>query len=169
MRLVSVFSIVARRVIVSILAGFIFAMGMSQGVYAQSDPISGTWSLNAAKSTFPPGQAPRSQILTYQGTGASKTATAETVDAQGKQARSVFIHIYDGQAHPTTGSPDTDASAYTHIDASTIIFTRMKAGKLAGIGSIVASPDGRTLTVSGTGASGVGGNQANYVVVYEKR
>jgi hypothetical protein len=168
MRLVNISTKVAHRVIVSVLAGFVFAMALSQGVYAQSDPIVGTWSLNLAKTTFPPGQAVRSQTVTYQGTGANKTATSESVDAQGRAVKVVFAHNYDGQPHATTGSPDTDASAYTRIDANTVIFTRMKAGKLVGIGSIVVTPDGRTLTVSGTGASG-GGQQGNYVLVMDKK
>jgi hypothetical protein len=151
-----------------IIAGFVFAIALSQSGYAQSDPIVGTWSLNAARSTFPPGQALRSQTVTFQGTGANKTATVEAVDAQGKATRVVLLHIYDGQPHPTAGSPDADASAYTRIDANTIILTRMKAGKLAGVGSLVVSPDGRTLTVSGTGASGTG-QQGNYVLIMDKQ
>jgi len=159
--------IISRRLMVSVLAGCVLVL--SEGVYAQTDPITGTWSLNVSKSDLPAGQAPRSQTITYQGTGDNKTATTETVDTQGKQARATFIHIYDGQPHATAGSPDTDASAYTRLNPNTVIFTRMKSGKLAGVGNIVVSSDGKTLTVSGTGASGVGGLPATYAAVYDKR
>ena len=159
---------VARRIIISVLASFVFAVASTQSSYAQTDPVNGAWGLNIARSTIPAGQAQRGATLTYQGTAANKTATNESVDAQGRPSRVVFTHIYDGQPHPTTGSPDIDASAYTRLNANTIIFTRMKEGKLAGIGSIVVSPDGRTLTVTGNGVGG-GGLQGNYVLVYEKK
>jgi hypothetical protein len=78
------------------------------------------------------------------------------------------MHIYDGLPHPTTGTPDIDASIYTRPDANNIIFARMKEGKLVGVGSGVVSPDGRTLTVTGSGAGG-GGLRGSYLLIYDKQ
>jgi hypothetical protein len=57
----------------------------------------------------------------------------------------------------------SDASAYTRIDANTLIFSRLKVGKLVSTGNAVISPDGKTLTVTTTGTNG------NSVAVYEKQ
>jgi hypothetical protein len=80
--------------------------------FAQSNPLIGAWKLNLDKSKFgsPP---PRSGTLTYTQDGQNMRSTAEGVDAQGNPTRVVFMHIYDGMPHPTTGSPVYDASAYT--------------------------------------------------------
>jgi hypothetical protein len=52
------------------------------------------------------------------------------------------MHIYDGTPHPSTGSQTIDASAYARVDANTVIFTRLKAGKLVATGTGVVSQDG---------------------------
>jgi hypothetical protein len=61
------------------------------------------------------------------------------------------MHIYDGQLHPSTGNPNYDASAYTRVDANTLIRAHFKAGKLIAVGTIVISPDGKTATNNATG------------------
>jgi hypothetical protein len=128
----------------------------------------GTWKLNLAKSTYSPGPAPRSSTFIFQGEGQNLKNTTEGIDAEGKAAKAVFIHIYDGKPHPTTGAPGIDSSAYTRVDANIVKFTRMNAGKVVQTGSHVVSSDGKTLTVitSGTDASG---REINNVAVYEKQ
>jgi hypothetical protein len=88
------------------------------------------------------------------------------IDAQGNPTTGVLMHIYDGQAHPSTGSPYFDASAYTRVDANTVIFSRSKAGKLVMIGTNVVSPDGKTLTVTSTVTAGRGGTD---IAVFDKQ
>jgi hypothetical protein len=80
----------------------------------------------------------------------------------------VFVHIYDGQPHPTTGLPVFDASAYTRLDANTFVFTRLKARKLVGVGTAVVSQDDKTWTVTQTGAD-ANGRLANSVAVDDKQ
>ena len=89
--------------------------------------------------------------------------------AQGNAITIVFLHIYDGQSHPSTGSPIFDATAYTRVDNNTIIFSRSKAGKLLQIGSGVISQDARTYTVTTTGTVGANGITGTNIVVYEKQ
>ena len=161
-------TIFARHFAFSLLAAFLFALLVPQSGFAQADPMIGTWKLNLARSTYTAGPAPRSTTVTFQGAGANLTATAETTDAQGRPIRSVFLRIYDGQPHPTTGSPDFDASAYTRIDANTFIYSRMKAGKLVEVGTQVLAQDGRTLTIT-TRAVNASGQQLNNVGVFEKQ
>jgi hypothetical protein len=58
----------------------------------------------------------------------------------------LFRHIYDGQPHPTTGSPDYDSSSYTRI-GNTINIVRFKQGKVVEIGQAVIVP-GKTYTLT---------------------
>jgi hypothetical protein len=63
----SVSTIVARRVFISILAASALAVALPQVAFAaQTDPLIGTWKLNLAKSTYTAGPTPRSGTTTFQ-------------------------------------------------------------------------------------------------------
>jgi hypothetical protein len=146
------------------LLGLAVATALPQTGFAQSSPLIGTWKLNLDKSKFSPGPPPRSATVTYTQDGPNIRLTAQQIDAQGNPTTVVFMHIYDGQPHPSTGSPVFDASAYTRVDANTIIFTRLKAGKLLATGTLVVSQDGKTGTVTTTGTV-----PGNGIAVYDKQ
>ena len=78
------------------------------------------------------------------------------------------MHIYDGQPHPSTGSPDFDASAYTRVDANTIIWGRFKGGKLVAVGTGVVSQDGKTWTTTTTGTGNTVGAMTG-IAVFDKQ
>jgi hypothetical protein len=137
--------------------------------FAQSSPLIGTWKLNLEKSKYTPGSAPKSQTLNFRQDGQNITNTSQAIDAQGNAITIVFMHIYDGQPHPSTGSPIFDATAYTRLDANTIIFSRSKAGKLVQIGNGVVSQDTKTYTVTTVGIVGANGLQGTNIVVFEKQ
>jgi hypothetical protein len=105
------------------------------------------WKLNLAKSTYPPGQAPRSATLNFQGAGANLTNTVDTVNAAGSSIRLVRMHNYDGQPHPLPGDPDQDARSYTRVDANTVISASTKAANQTRSRPVL-SRDGRTFTVT---------------------
>jgi hypothetical protein len=142
--------------------------GFPQHGFAQSNPMIGTWKLNLDKSRFSPGTAPRSATLNYQQDGQNFRNTGETIGAQGNSTTTVWLHIYDGQPHPTSGVSDYDASAYTRVDGNTLIFSRFKAGRLIATGTIVVSPDGKTETVTTTG-TGTTLAAATSVSVWDKQ
>jgi len=62
-----------------------------------------------------------------------------------------------------------DAVAFSRVDDHTYIGSRMKAGKLVGIETLVLSPDGKTPTTSVTGDAPGGRQQVNSVAVYDKQ
>jgi len=128
----------------------------------------GTWKLNLAKSTYSPGPAPRSQTLTFTGTGLNLIDNLEGVDAEGKPLKGVYLHNYDGKFYPTTGAPGVDSTAYTRVDANIVKFTRMNAGKVVQNGFHVISSDGKTLTVITTGTD-VNGREIITVGVLDKQ
>jgi hypothetical protein len=137
-------------------------VALPQSAFAQSSPLIGAWKLNLEKSKFSPGPPPRSATLNYTQDGQNIKNTTQGIDAQGNPTAGVLMHIYDGQPHPSTGG-NADASAYTRLDANTLIFTRLKAGKLVAVGTAVLSQDGKTLTVTTTGGAAQG------IAVYEKQ
>ena len=146
----------------------VFATALPQAGLAQSNPWLGMWKLNLAKSTYAPGQAPRSSTYNFQVAGVNLTNTVETVDAAGSSTTTVNPHIYDGQTHPLAGNPNADARNYTRVDPNTVISASMKGGKLVQVTTIVLSQDGRTITTTGRGVDAKG-QQVNSVAVYDKQ
>ena len=140
-----------------------------QTSFAQSSPLIGTWKLNLEKSKLIPSTTPRSQTATFQQDGQNIKNTNETIDAQGNATATVFMHIYDGQPHSTTGNSLYDASAYLRLDGNTIGFSRFKAGKLVQIGTIAVAQDGKSRTVTNSGILGPNGLAGTTVSVYDKQ
>ena len=158
----------ARCTLTAIMVSGLAIAALPQVSFAQSSPLIGTWKLNVEKSKFSPGPPPRSATLTYTQDGQNIKNTTQGIDAQGNAASGVLLHIYDGQPHPSTGSQVSDASAYTRLDANTLIFTRLKAGKLVAVGTAVLSQDGKTWTVTTTGTNS-NGQPASSIALYEKQ
>jgi len=146
----------------------VFATALPQPGLAQSNPWLGMWKLNVAKSTYAPGQAPRSSTYNFQGAGANLTNTVDTVDAAGNSTKGVNMHNYDGQPHPVSGNPSVDARSYTRADANAVISASAKAGKLVQVATIVLSQDGKTITTTTRGIDSKG-QQVNTVAVYDKQ
>jgi hypothetical protein len=142
-------------------------VGSTQPSFAQSNPMIGTWKLNVEKSKFA-GPPVKESILTYTQDGQNLKGVNQTTDAQGKTETGIFLHIYDGMPHPTTGVSVWDASAYTRVDANTLITARFKDGRLVSVGSLVLSQDGKTMTGPQLGIS-PGGQSGNITLVYEKQ
>jgi hypothetical protein len=145
-----------------------FATALPEAGLAQSNPWLGMWKLNLAKSTYPPGTAPRSSTYNYEVAGANLTNTVETVDAAGNTIKTVNPHIYDGQVHQLPSNPNADARSYTRVDPNTVISASMKGGKLVQVTTIVLSQDGRTITTTGRGIDGKG-QVVNSIAVYDKQ
>ena len=127
----------------------------------------GTWHLNVAKSTYSPGPAPKSQVLTIEAAGAGEKVTSELVSATGAKTVSVYTANYDGKPYPITGSEIADTVTLKSVDANTSERTDSKGGKAVQTFIRVVSKDGKTMTVTikGTNAQG---QAVNNVVVFEK-
>jgi len=132
-----------------------------------ANPRIGTWHLNVAKSTFSPGPAPKSQVLTIKAAGAGEKVTSESVLATDAKTVSVYTANYDGKPYPITGSETADTVTLKRVDANTSERTDSKGGKAVQTLIRVVSKDGKTMTVTikGTNAQG---QAVNNVVVFEK-
>jgi hypothetical protein len=148
--------------------GIIVAIGLTLPAVGQSpNALIGTWKFNAEKSSA---NAPlaRSAVLTFTGEGQNLRNTAEGIDAQGNAFKITFMHIYDGKPHPSTGNPNYDSTAYTRVDSNNVNYVRFKEGKIAEIGYITVSQDGKTYTAPAQGIA-ANGQQYHSILVYDRQ
>jgi hypothetical protein len=156
-----------RRLLTSV---FVLAGVLAMGVATMAaDSNLGTWKLNAAKSKFDPGPAPKTQTLKIEAWGADGVKyTSDGTDADGKPTHSDFQAKYDEKFVPFKGNPDADMIAYKRIDANTVEATTQLGGKVTGKTRIVVSADGKTRTLTQTGKNAKGQDVHN-TIVYDKQ
>jgi hypothetical protein len=145
------------------LAFFTLAFpAFGQGV----DPYIGTWKLNLEKSTFTGVAVPKGWTITYAaGEGHNLVATLDYVDAQGGSGKFVYTMIFDGQPHPTTGSPNYDASTFIRF-GNTINQVDFKNGKAVDAGQ-ARFETGNTYTFTSEG--NYAGQPQRRVLVWERQ
>ena len=107
----------------TLLIGAILSLGT--GTALAADPVIATWKLNAAKSTFSPGPAPKSQTRTYADAGQGMIQlTIKTTTADGKESTVSLSFKDDGKSYPVSGNPDFDAVSVKRVDALTVHSTQ---------------------------------------------
>jgi hypothetical protein len=132
-----------------------------------SNPSIGTWKLNETKSKIVPG-TPKNMTVTYAAAGDSIKGTIDGVDGQGKPTHNEWTGKFDGKDYPVTGDPNSDTRAIKQIDEHNYDLTVKKSSKVTMTGKAVISADGktRTVTISGTDASG---KKVTSTAVYDKQ
>ncbi|HEX7758724.1 MAG TPA: hypothetical protein VF459_04430 [Caulobacteraceae bacterium] len=131
------------------------------------DPILGTWTLNAGKSTFTPGPGWRSQVRVYQAVPAGVLVTWTGVDAGGQSMRVSYTVRYDGRDYPMKGSASYDTLNAVRIDARTVRSEEKRDGKTVGIAVRTVSADGKRLTITDEGTSRKG-QTFSQVLVFDR-
>src|SRR5262249_43967169 len=98
----------------------------------------------------------KNTTVVYAAAGDGVKITSDGVDKDGKATHNEWTGKYDGKDYPVTGDGGSDTRSYTKVDDNTLTFNAKKAGKVTVNGKGVVSADGksRTVTVSGTDASG---------------
>ena len=135
--------------------------------WAAADGFMGTWKLNEAKSKIAPGVAKNSTVV-YEAAGDSVKVTIDGTDASGQPAHNEWTGKFDGKDYPVTGDASSDARALKSVDDHTITFAVKKGGKTTITGRIVLSADGKTRTVTTTGADS-SGKKVTGTAVYDKQ
>jgi hypothetical protein len=133
-----------------------------------ADPVVGTWTLNAAKSTFGTGPAIKSQTRTYTQGADGISLTVNGVRADGSAVSQQSTFKYDGNAYPISGSPDYDAISLKRVNGSTVSSTLTRAGKKVGATTRTISGHGKILTLS-TKVTGADGKPYSTVLVFDKQ
>jgi hypothetical protein len=144
------------------------ALVLGTSVALAGDNWVGNWKLNAAKSTFSPGPAPKSQTLKFETTKDGIQLTTDGVTGDGQTVHGGYVSRFDGKDVPWAGNPDADMASPRKIDDNTYENTWKKSGKATMSTKVVVSKDGKVLTVSQTGTNAKGQAVKN-VVVYDKQ
>ena len=152
------------------VAIIVLAVVGSGSLYAQSNPLVGTWKLNVAKSKFDPGPGPKSMTRTVEAQGEGVKYTFNGVGADGNAVAYGFVVHFDGKDNPIMGSMPSGADAISakRIDSNTFEATVKKGGKVIGTSRVEVSRDGKVTTVTSKGTNAAG-QATNDVSVYEKQ
>jgi len=157
----------ASRVVHALLAGLI-VVALGSGATAQAPKgLAGTWKLNAAKSRFSPGPAPKSMTVIYTPAGDGVKIVVDMTPADGPAQHWEMSGNYDGKDNPVTGNPNADTASFKLVNARTGESTFKKDGKVTATNRRVLSANGKTLTITSKGTM-ADGKPRNDVQVFEK-
>ena len=159
-----------RKLSILVVASMIAVLIATVGLLAQSqESLFGTWKVNAGKSKFSPGPAPKSSIARWEGFQGGVKLTVDVVPAQGETQHYEAIGKFDGKDNPVKGNnPDADTIAFSKIDARTYEAINKKGGKTTITARIVIAADGKTRITTQTGKDGQG-RTVNNSMFYEKQ
>jgi hypothetical protein len=158
---------------------FAFALGVglcfARAFAADTDAFLGTWILNPAKSQVPAGALPSSASMVVTDLGGGKFKSTSETSMAGQQIHSEITFAADGKDYvpvttpaPAAGGPQI-AESFERVNATTY----KTALKLAGlqIATILEeiSADGKTLTMTTTGAEGTPAAGVKTVMVFERK
>jgi hypothetical protein len=132
-----------------------------------SDPQSGTWKFNAAKSVYSPGPAAKSITLTVLAEEKSIKIHSEGIDGEGKATKVDFTANFDGKDYPAAGIAAGDMVSVERVDGNTLRVSMKKAGQTVMTVTSVISMDGKLRTSTFMGKDNEGHDVRN-VVVYDK-
>src|ERR1043165_4539431 len=113
-----------------------------------TDPVVGTWTLDAASSKFNPGPAPKEQTRVYEAKGEGIKVIVKTVEADGQSTTVNISANYDGKDYPISGSSTYDAIELKRVNDRTAEATLLHAGKVVATSRREVSEDGRTMTIT---------------------
>jgi hypothetical protein len=146
----------------------VLGVAFTIGVRAQAPrQLFGTWKLNAAKSKFSPGPAPKAMSVSYSAAGFGLRLVVDLVPAQGAQQRWEMTPMYDGKDHPVRGNPEADTVSIRRISDTKGEATFKKGGKVTLVSVRTLAPDGRSLTIESKGRT-ADGRPRHDIAVYEK-
>ena len=153
---------------VVVLVGIAALIMVSAASAQTAEPIVGTWKLDLAKSTYKPGPAPKSSILTIEPAGKGMKVAVDAVNADGSPLKWGFTTLRDGKEEaPVTGNPMFDVITSTRESATAGTNVYKKAGKVVMTTKAAISADGKTMTLTSTGTDPKG-QAIHNVQIYRK-
>jgi hypothetical protein len=149
------------------LAGAAVIVGTVALGAQDKDPFVGMWMLDTAKSTFKPGPAPKSLMVSIDPAGKGYKVSVDATGADGKPMRWGYTSDADGKDAPVTGNPAYDMVALTRVSSTSATVVYKKAGKPITTSKSTVSADGKTITMNSTGTNAAG-EAVNNVMVFMK-
>jgi hypothetical protein len=133
-----------------------------------ADPLVGTWVMNAQRSKFNPGPAPRSITVTYEQVPQGLHVVNVTVISDGTSSRSEYTAGWDGKDVPITGVPQVETTSMRQIDALTSERIDKRGGQRVQSYMRQVYADGRTMIVTQKGTDASGSAVDNTIVLEKK-
>lgn len=130
-------------------------------------PGLGTWITDVAKSKYSPGPPPKSQIIKYEAAANGVKRTIDTVDAKGQKTHTE-VTLIEGKEVPVPNAPQPTTLTWRRIDDHTTEIVNRVNGKVMLTTRRVISADGRTATITQTGAN-TQGQKVNNTIVQTKQ
>jgi hypothetical protein len=145
---------IARNWPLAIAALFVLSLVSLGTVRAQTDPFTGTWKLNTAKST----PARKSETRLVESSPNGLKVSVNRTNADGTNQQYSYTANLDGKAYPFVGDAPygADSVSVTLGSSNTLTFKLWRGGKVIGSGSYVISADGKTGTLKSTGTDAKG-------------
>ena len=135
---------------------------------AGADQFSGTWSMNAEKSTYSPGPPTKSLTVVVESDENNYKLEATGTDGDGKPIHVQYSAKFDGKDYPATGIANADTVSVKRIDANTVETMQKKDGKVVMTITTKVSKDGKTRTSTWRGKNAEGKDVHN-VVLFDKK
>ncbi len=139
-----------------------------EGADRSRDPMSGTWALNVAKSTYSSAPAPTSQTVVITGTDQARKLVVDVTPAGGPAMHWEVAGAVNQDLPVTGDNPNADTYRFRRVNATTIEAQYKKGGRNTITQTAVVSADGSTLTVTGKG-SNAAGQVVNTVAVFDRK
>jgi hypothetical protein len=139
----------------------------SAAVCAAQNPHMGTWKLNEAKSKFSKGATKNTNVV-YEAAGDQIKVTVDGTDGSGAALHSEWTGKFDGKLYALTGDSSADMRSYRVVNKRTLSLKNTKDGKVVTTATIVASPNGKTRTVTAS-AKNAQGKWVTSTAVYDKQ
>jgi hypothetical protein len=134
---------------------FVVMAVLVQGVVlAQSNPMIGTWKMNAEKSKFSPAPGPKSVTITIEAQGDGIKSTSEAVGPDGASTSWSYAANYDGKDNPITGTGapgGADTAVLKRLGVNSTETILKKGGKVIRTGRFTVSKDGKVMRLVGKG------------------
>ena len=140
------------------LLGLLLSTGtLAQSSSAESNPLLGTWTLNAAKSSIDYAQLPQDERRTYQAAPDNRMVFGvEGHDGAGKPYAYGSTAAIDGRDYPMPGTGTRnggDAVSWLLVDPRTVHAVVKKLGAVVNRVELSVSTDGAVLTITENGTS----------------
>lgn len=157
---------------VSAFAAVVAMVVLVHGVaMAQTNPLIGTWKLNADKSKFTPGPGPKSLTVTLEAAGDGVKSTSDATGADDASTSWSYTANYDGKDNPITGTGvpgGADTVSLKRINANTTESILKKGGKVVRMARFAVSKDGKTMKIVAKGTD-ADGKPASTRLVFDKQ
>src|ERR1700722_9600347 len=140
----------------------IFVLAAVALLFAQSNPFSGVWKLDVAKSKFNPGPGPRSATLTIDISGGGVKTIYDEIRTDDSHIGYEYSTAEDSKDYPVSGTALTAllGGAQTvevrHAGSNSLAAHFMKSGQIVATNNTVVSKVGKTLKRISQGADASG-------------